>query len=332
MAYAEHNISSLTEVPALVEAFATTVGWDVASGPILRHPDYEGGGPGGIAFSLAANISGLNHTLTWSSSNPIVLSSAVMYSPILVTNAAPDTPVTQTPTRLFLVGRLDPEPYLAIAVEYGPNLFRHLYLGFMEKIGAYAGGEVISGSGCRHLAANANYDWWGSNGNRFLFSASQTIIARNLSGGVHLDHLDNPAAWRSFRAAGAVLSGGIDTTTFDGGEAIGGFGDGCGDHHVAKGKSAIAGASLLVPINLFASMKPVSTSTRFVPIGNPAGIRMVNIENMGPVSQVTIGGETWRIFPATRRSSDILVSRPGSTSRYRSNESSHYLGYAYRSA
>ena len=37
----------------------------------------------------------------------------------------------------------DAGTYIAIITEHGYNLHRHLYLGFMEKIGDYVGGEVV---------------------------------------------------------------------------------------------------------------------------------------------------------------------------------------------
>lgn len=329
MAFEEHNITAISEIPALVEAFATTVGWDVATGPVIRHPDYEGGGPGGLAFTLSVSVAGLNHDLIWTNG----ANSARIRSPILATEGAPTVGVAQLPTKVSLVSMLTPQPYLAIIVEYGTNVYRHLYLGFMEKIGDYAGGEVISGCGGIDTPYNGSNFWWRPFSNAFLFGASQTIRSKAQSGGVHVDHLDNATAWRSFRLAGADPSSNFDTSTFDGSEAIGGYSDNINDHYVAKGKSSIAGASLLVPVNLMISQKPTGSLTRLVPIGHPAGVRMINLENLDSATMITIGGETWRVFAATRRSAETVMNRPGGTgTRYRLAESSHYLGYAYRSA
>lgn len=332
MAFEEHIITSLSEIPSLVEAFATSVGWDVASGPVIRHPNYEGAGPGGIAFSLTSASSGLERDLIWSSSGGITTSRALIRAPILSARTSPFTPYVLSPSRVFLISMLTPEPYLAIVVEFGPNQYRHLYLGFMEKIGNYEGGEVISGCGSMIAASNSDPLWHDRQGNMFLFEGHQGIMVRADSGGVHIDHADNATPWRRFRTANAVESDGIDFGTFDAGEVIGGFGDSVIDHFVAKGKSAIAGSSLLVPINLLASAKPSSTVTRFINIGHPAGVRAVNIENMEPLSEVTIGSETWRIFAAIRKSPLLTLLRPvGAGLQYRAEETSYNLGYAYRS-
>lgn len=332
MALEEHIITSLSEIPSLVEAFATSVGWDVTSGPVIRHPDYAGSGPGGIAFSLTSASAGLERDLIWSSSGGIATSRALIRAPILSARTSPFTSYVLSPSRVFLISMLTPEPYIAIVVEFGPNQYRHLYLGFMEKIGDYEGGEVVSA--CNGMIAQSNSDpvWNGLGGNMFLFEAHQAIMARADSGGVHIDHAENATPWRRFRTANFVESDGIDAGTFDAGEVIGGFGDSVTDHFVAKGKSAIAGASLLVPINLLASVKPSSSVTRFINIGHPAGVRMVNIENMEPLSEVTIGSETWRIFAAIRKSPLLTMARPvGAGLVYRAEETSYNLGYAYRS-
>lgn len=333
MAYEEHIITSLAEIPPLVAAFATAVGWNVASGPVLRHPNYEGAGPGGIAFALSTAVSGLQQDLIWSSTNPIVTSRAMIRAPILAARTSPYASYVLSPSRVFLISMLTPEPYISIIVEFGPNQFRHLYLGFMEKIGNYSGGEVISGCGGMITASSSDQVWHDRQSNMFLFEGNQAVMPRADSGGVHVAHAGNAVPWRRFRSAGFPDAFGVDGAAFDGAEAIGGFGDSVNDAYVAKGKSAIAGSSLLVPINLLNTVKPASDITRFVNLGHPAGVRMVNIENMQPISQVTIGSETWRIFPATRKSPLLTMDRPINTAfLFRAEETSYNLGYAYRSA
>lgn len=332
MAFEEHIITSLSEIPSLVESFAAGAGWDVASGPVIRHPDYEGSGPGGIAFSLTTASIGLERDLIWSSSGGITTSRALIRAPILSARTSPFSAYVLSPSRVFLISMLTPEPYIAIVVEFGPNQYRHLYLGFMEKIGDYEGGEVISACNSMIATSNSDLTWHTRQGNMFLFEAHQSIMARADAGGVHIAHADNSTPWRRFRTANVAEGDGIDGATFDGGEVIGGFGDSVNDHFVAKGKSAIAGASLLVPINLLATVKPSSDVSRLINIGHPAGVRMVNIENMEPFSEVVIGSETWRIFAAIRKSPLLTLARPvGAGNVYRAEETSYNLGYAYRS-
>lgn len=331
MAYAEYTITSLSQIPSLVSAFATSVGWDV-SGATLRHPDYEGGGPGGLAFTLSTSTVGLNHDLLWTCTTSVG-NSALIRAPILATELAPAVGVAQPPTRVFLISMLTPEPYIAIVVEFGYNSYRHLYLGFMEKIGNYSGGEVISGASGFVSPSNSDLYYLDRTQHNYLFGANQSVRPLANSGGVHVSHADNPVPWRNFRDVGTFNANhDFGVGVFNGSEAIGGFGDSINDGYVQKGKSDIAGASILVPINLFAAV-PVTGDTRFSPIGKPAGVRMINIENVEAQATLDLGGETWRSFAVFRKNADNLARRPGNIgNRYRLAESSFFVGYAYRSA
>ncbi|MEL4071749.1 hypothetical protein WKW50_16515 [Ochrobactrum sp. GPK 3] len=339
MAYREHSISALSEIPALVTAFATEVGWNIAGTNTLRHPNFEGNGPGGLAFQLSSAVSGLQHTLRWTCATaPYSTKSAVLMSPIYSTVAAPTVGITQTPTKLFLISMLEPEPYIAIVVEYGYNLYRHLYLGFMEKIGNYSGGEVISSHNGTHLDSVWSTSLWhydGGTGNpvaNFLFGWNTSKYTADASGGVRVEHQDNPQTWRHFRRNAVIPASESWTAPFTYSDALGGFGDSINDAYVAKGKNALAGTSVLTPINLFVTQAALN-DTRFVPIGNPAGVRLVNIEQMEAQSSAEIGDETWYVFAASRKSSDLYTRGPVSNAyRYPISESSYYLGYAYRGA
>src|SRR5690606_35716827 len=99
-----------------------------------------------------------------------------------------DTGVAQTPTKLFLISMLTPEPYLAIVVEYGYNSYRHLYLGNMEKVGNYSGGEIIGGASGPTSTTNTNIFWQDSGRIKQLFGSYQNSWIRASSGGVHVDH------------------------------------------------------------------------------------------------------------------------------------------------
>lgn len=340
MAYQEYAINAITDIPAIVSAFAADLGWNVPDTNTLRHPNYEGNGPGGLAFKLTATVSGLDHSLTWTCATaPYNTKSATLRSPVFSTTAAPAVGTTQTPTKLFLISMLEPEPYIAIVVEYGYNLYRHLYFGFMEKIGNYTGGEVIGASNGNVGATVSGSRLWHSDGGNtypgchFLFSWYQSVWARNASGGVHVEHGDNANKWRDFRRAATLNSQENWGTVFSAADALGGYMDSVNDFYVAKGKNSLAGASVLTPINLLSTL-PVTGDMRFVPIGCPAGVRMINIDELEAQTTAEVGGETWHVFAAHCKSSDIYTRGPasGGTYRYPISESSYYLGYAYRSA
>lgn len=337
MAYQEYAINSLTDIPAIVSAFASDLGWDVPAEATLRHPNYEGNGPGGLSFKLTADVDGLTHNLRWTCATPpYAAKSATLRSPVLSTVAAPTVGTVQLPTKLFLISMLTPEPYIAIVVEYGYNLYRHLYFGFMEKIGNYSGGEVISASngnvGATVYSTRIWYDDGGSSysGCHYLFNWYNSVWSADGSGGVHVEHADNPNKWRNFRRASTIPASESWTTPFSGADALGGFGDSVNDAYASKGKNALAGANVLTPINLLAT-QPVTGDMRFVPIGCPAGVRLINIEELEAQTTAEVGGETWHVFAAHRKSSDLYTRGPVTNNwRYPVSESSYYLGYAYR--
>lgn len=336
MAYQEYSINAITDIPAIVSAFASSLGWNVPDTNTLRHPNYEGAGPGGLAFTLTADIDGLNHSLRWTCvTPPYNTKSAVLRSPIFSTAAAPNVGVTQTPTKLFLISRLDPEPYIAIVVEYGYNLYRHLYFGFMEKIGNYTGGEVIASSNGNVGQTVSSTRFWYDDGGasysgcHYLFRRYNNVWTQDASGGVHVEHADNANKWRHFRRSATITASENWGVAFDGTDALGGFGDSFNDLYVAKGKNALAGASVLTPINLLVS-QPVTGDARFTPIGCPTGVRMINIEELEAQSVAEVGGETWYVFAAHRKTDDLYTRGPTTTYRYPVSESSYYLGYAYR--
>ena len=340
MAYSEHTISALTDIPPLVHAFATTLGFIVSGttgSPIVQHPSYGGPGvPGGLEFQMSTLTSGLNKDLIWTSTTAVgaYTPSSKIRFPIWATDAAPTVGVTKNPTKLFLIGSLTPAPYIAIVVEFGYNLYRHLYMGFMEKIGNYLGGEVLSSENGPPLSSNTQtFYLFDSTMKTHMFSARQSLWGTSAGcGGVHIDHADNSVPWRSFYNANN-FSANIDTALFSGIEVIGGYGDSINDPLIARGKNPITGSVILAPINLLA-VQPVTGAKRFRPIGRPAGVRLCNMEDLEPQTINTIGAETWRIFAATSKQEtdgEIRAGDGSSGSRYRRLESSVNLGYAYRS-
>jgi len=141
VAYQEYSITTLDDVPALVRSFAANMGWNVVGGN-LRHPNYDGAGPGGLAFEIYTVSNALNHDLFFRCTTDPSRSARIR-GPIWSTTVAPFSGYKVAPTKLFLIGMLDPEPYIAVVVEFGYNLYRHLYLGYMEKQGTYGGGSVL---------------------------------------------------------------------------------------------------------------------------------------------------------------------------------------------
>jgi hypothetical protein len=305
--FEQHAITAMADIPPLVAAFAADAGWTVVGTTLTR-------AGGGLSFTLAAAIAGYDHTLTWTNG----VNNARIVSPKLGGTAS--VPVVSIPSKVYLFGDAD---FIAIVVEYGFNSYRHLYLGNMVKAGDYTGGEVISG--CTPLASNSGSSYPMSfRAAAYLFAARQTVHSSANCGGVNVSHVDNPTQWRKF--SGPVN----DATPLDGfnnATALGGYVDDINDAYVARGRSSYAGAQILVPINLYASM-PITGDTRFAPLGHPAGVRMVNMADIDPAGTFMIGAETWQCFPALAKSVSTTVAQT-SGGAWAVGETSYLVGYAY---
>jgi len=330
MAYSEHIISAMSDIPPLVHAFATALGFDVsgtASNPIVRHPNYNGAGPGGVAFALSSITSGVNRDLRWTAQETIsgIVPKSTIRAPIFATTAAPAVAIIQHPQKVYLIGMLTPEPFIAIVTEHGYNLYRHLYLGFMEKIGDYQGGEVISSQNGPMGSFVGSSGMSSRSRKNFLFSNVQTAWADDESGGVRIVHPDNIVTWRRFRNP----RGTSVPSSYIGDEVLGGFADSINDPLVAKAVSQFSGANILIPVNLYAT-QTVTGDVRFRAIGKPSGVRLINNQFIEPRAVLTVGSETWRAFAATSKRDSAAEPAAGGSS-YRLYESSVYLGYAYRS-
>jgi len=314
VSYSLSAVSSILEIPALLGAYASGLGFDVDTTnpdqPIISNPVDP---TSAVPFRFRATVASLVHELICEPVGaPEVTSSAFTRSPIL-------NGTTQLPTAVAFIGGLTPQPFIATVIFYGDNLVRHLYYGHMEKLGAYSGGEVIGGV-TGPLGTSPSTLTYRSN--RYLFQARQSAVDLDRSGGVYVGHIDNPNPWRVFRATTALSP----LTGFTNAQALGGFGDDVNDGYLARGRSPFAGVNVLTPINLFAT-EPITGSASFRPLGCPAGVRLVNMQDLAVGARVEIAGEYWRCYPATRRSTE--QNMPVGTGNYRASETSFMVGYAY---
>lgn len=314
MAYQSYAITNLGAAIPLVSAWAATNGWTVdttnSAAPIFTHPSLSGA----IPLQLSSIVDGLKVAPVSGTS----LFAKVIRPQLSQGNAIPFLP---PPTALHVFSSQTPAPYIAIVLEFGFNSFRHLYLGYLEPLGGITGGEVI---GCATPYASANYGAiFSSTINQYLFGGrSNAFGGLDGSGGVHFLHASNPSPWRSFGNPNHGILGAIPDT-----EAYGGFLDDVNDGFIQSGKSPFGGINILVPANLYAVRNP-GASVGFAPIGRPAGVRMVNMQDLEPGGQIVVGATNWRVFPAYSKNSSLYQGSP-SAGTYPTFESSYYVGYAY---
>lgn len=319
--YQEIAVTSVTDIPALVASFASSAGWSVA-GTVLTRPG------GGESFTLGSSITGTNNQEkdVKITRNADTTKLAFARSPRL-NGTSGDLPFVPSPSKVHCIGGTDPEAYLGIVIEYGFNLYRHLYVGNMEKIGSYTGGEIITGSnfpdtfsGSPAFGFNINYADFGV---QYPFSSTHNYTTAPLSGGVHVVHADNPTyPWRHIRSVGLGFAAqfGQDETV-----ALGGFRDSINDALISRAKSTYAGAGILVPVNMYA-VRQGGADPYFSPLGRPAGVRYVRMDGIDPGQAIEVGNAIWRCFPVFRKSESQFVSRG---TYWNASETSYLVGVAY---
>lgn len=320
MAYSDYAISSVTDIPANVIAFAASLGWITNDSTLQANA-------GALPFTISASKgtgSGTGVFDTVTLTGPNGTNPAVLCSPRWPTTAGDKNTLTPlAPTKLMLHGTLEPVPFIAISIAYGFNLYRHMYVGVLEKLGNYAGGDVISASNFRrnnYLEYNETVIYSNDDGHSFLFRGRTDYNNTSNCGGVKVEHADNPNTWRQFRHSAGF------NTNWDWGntEVFGGFGDSVLESYLARAQMSFSNGVIMVQINLFAT----ETGNRLRPLGRVPGVRMVDLSDIEPESSFALGSESWRVIPVFGK----YAADGSSYSNYLplTKDNSFNIGYAFK--
>ena len=372
MQFREANISSYSEALGHLVTFATDLGFVVTTGTGsvgVRAQTTDGAGAGHPRPSPVSmfyfEVLGASTPNGYAGAFSLALSdsdsaSAYLRQTLDVFNVRAQDGVTQpAPSKVSMFGfhptgtwtPTQKNPWIALVFTYEFNYYRHVYAGYMNRAGAYTGGEIMSiANGPRFLETPTNIDdgftrlrsssyshHFGALNKRSTGSHPNPSLIGN--GGVRIIHPNNPYPIRRFSAWNVVQN---DNNNYPIGPpeafngvtpawaafAMGGLGDGPNDPLMEMAHGEVSNAQIMVPINLYMT----EASGRYVPLGSPPGIRYVNMRDLAPEQSVAIGSEAWRAFPEICRS-DASV---GWASRYtgdglgvRRRQTSQYIGYAY---
>lgn len=308
MAYLVNTTPTLETIPQDIISFAVNVlGWSEISTGVVAAP----GADAGVGFEVSYDLVGAANSRYQQQLRIHLVKDGVRVNstPICVPYIAG---AFQSPTRLHLFGGQESAPYLGVAIEFSPGFFRHGYLGYLEKIGTYGGGEITTSS---YFIKNNGYSKSYIDQHKYPFSGDyigksiEESCVRILHPDVEGDGLVLVAAHNG-RSAGSLVAN----------RALGGFLDNINDGKLANGLSTFAGSSILIPINMYRTLEV----NRVQPIGRPAGVRMIRIDYIDIAQTISVGGKTWRCFPVFKKQMTTSVS----TANY-SDETSHIVGMAY---
>lgn len=196
---------------------------------------------------------------------------------------------------VWLFGGNDPQPWLLIVIMTEPGVYRHAYLGYLDRYGAWTGGAVLDGVSFGH---RGGYDplAWDSEYSHMLFSPSRW------DGGVYAEAGPRGGVFvRGAAGASPAVSFVEDTSSYFPDDAPVG-GGGYGDYYARAlrdpGTAPYSGEAALITIVLFADMLRTG---RWAPIGRVPGIRMMHITDYDPGELYSYAGKNWRVFPLCRK-------------------------------
>lgn len=233
------------------------------------------------------------------------------------------------PTRTFLFGDSIEEPWMGIVVEFGFNNYRHFYLGHTNRLGDYTNGWTIYANFYPNVADGAMTPY--RNIIRYMFQAyavpgSNTPAAKVSCGGVMVDHVDNDYPWRRFFMGINSTNNPFDSMVGD--EVMGGVNDGFIGPLQGAARAPFAGANILIPYNLFAVVGDTTEDAEAYPLGEPCGIRFVDMNGLEALQEIVIGTTTWKVFPEFSKNGEAAFAE-GLGLDYVTGISSGIYGVAY---
>lgn len=199
--------------------------------------------------------------------------------------------------------------YVHCVVEHTAGIFKHLVFGELERFGSYAGGHYCDGvsfsdlSGAHQSANNTAHQYLFGDG-RVNAGASTNFGAVALAAdGQHWRRLANPDFDSTLNAMGCCRAGLY------------------GDLVPAAQPNFYNLAMPLLPIYVLTE-RVTGTVGDLAPLGLPRDLRFCWIEHYSPGQEITLGPDTWKLFPVARRTA-VQSASDGL-------DNSWYYGYAYR--
>tara|TARA_R110002167_G_scaffold143958_2_gene333672 strand:- start:25303 stop:26322 length:1020 start_codon:yes stop_codon:yes gene_type:complete len=208
--------------------------------------------------------------------------------------------------------------YVHVVVEISSETFRHFGWGEMEKFNDWTGGEYCYG----HFADESINSSGVDTGATTLFDGQNSVSSATgrRSTTIHAEGLPHQGVNEKWlHHAGAVGADDVDFNDTAGETkrlAFGGFRAGPIAMPMGQFRSDLATGHIpMYPLAIFTR----DFTNQFVYfLGNVPDIRGVDMFNFAAGQEVTIGSDTWVLFPQVRRTEDNIVGR------------TYYSGIAYK--
>jgi len=205
-------------------------------------------------------------------------------------------------------------PYIYVVVEVSSGIFRHFGFGNLEKFGTWTGGEFVYG----HYWYQLDPDNTIANSHSFLLDGMNNDTTACAT--MHAEGLPNQAVaekWVAFSSRSGTA--GTDTSGENRRTVYGGSRCGTWGYYLAALRYSSPNAfKPLIPITVF-SLNLDQAPDDWYWLGQMPDISIVNMHAFTAGQEVTVGSDTWMVFPWVRK-------------RYEqdNNEESGNAGVAYK--
>jgi hypothetical protein len=195
------------------------------------------------------------------------------------------------------------DTYIHVVLEYAPGLYRHFGMGILEKVGTWTGGEYAYG----HIWYNSFgvQDYPQDSRHSFSFDARNTNASTD-NATLHVEGLPGePSASTKWGVMWQGTSPGNDRAAVARVNLFGGLRDGPLTNALSwMPANPNNGYIPLVPIPIYYRRDAGSSPEKWYLLGFAKATRLINIRNYNPGDEITVGSDTWTVFPWVRKKWD----------------------------
>lgn len=289
MAYAELTATSPDDVIDKIATFASSNGWTIHRNNL-------------VSTNRTLTLSkGTDYIHVYNTNNTdIYLLISVGYDGALAPSAQPNpsgsaqTNLLAGPyTKLYLFADSSPSNYIHVAVETSGGIFRHMSFGMMDKLGTWTGGTYVDGTYWE--LGNLTAYFWGDYHSALFCSRSN--VPNTTCGSIRCDIAedsvtngfarltDNGFSYRAYTGLYCGRSNNADGTGYLTSQFY--------DRNAAPFSSQVTLGTILADVS--------RTGGFWSTLGAFPNVRYLNIANFAPGQEITIGTDTWKVFPMLRK-------------------------------
>jgi hypothetical protein len=199
-------------------------------------------------------------------------------------------------TKVFLFADSAPAPHIHIVVEVSAGIFRTISLGVLEKTGAYTGGTYYDAT---RWTVDVNGVSWNSVQHAcFEYNRGSVGFSGSIRVDIPADSRTN--AWAN--TTGYPFYNGLAYAISDQPSGLGAL----TTLAYNRNQAPFSGNVLLAPIQNYV----LRVGGLYSPIGTFPNVRYLRMDRFSPGEEITIGTDTWKIFPFVRQGVSVASATP----------------------